>query len=454
MAKRTTALRFQSGTAGTGRVPFPAGKKQLLSIERLAHDGRGIAFTGGYSWFVSGALPGEQVQVRVLGMRGKVVEACTSQVLEASPLRQAPRCPHAGQCGGCSLQHLPEAEQLALKQRSLAGQLKNQGLEPRIWDEPLSGPAWGYRRRARLAVRWDPACRQLAVGFRALSSQQIVPVCQCPVLVPALQLVLPELVSRLQALAEPRRLGHVELLAVDSGCALLVRHLGPLAAADHQALVHFCQAREMQLWLQDGQVPAQVDTGKPGLPLAYTLAPGALAIGCQPGDFVQVNAAVNQAMVSRTLDWLSPPSGGRLLDLFCGLGNFSLPLAACGAEVTGVEGSAEMVARARLNAGQNGLAAVHFYQADLSKPLPAAPWSAGPFAAVLLDPPREGARAVAGMLAGLGAQQVLYVSCNPATLARDAALLQQQGYRPERACVLDMFPQTAHAEAMVLFARA
>ncbi len=447
MSKRTTSLRFQP-SGGIRAQQLPVGKKQQLSIARLAHDGRGVAFLQGRTWFVSGALAHEQVEARILNSRGKVVEARCERVLLASPLRQTPRCQHAGECGGCSLQHLPWAEQLALKQQALAEQLSQIAkITPQIWATPLSGPPYAYRRRARLAVRWNPATQQLDVGFRAAASQQIVTLRECPVLVQPLQTLLPGLLAVLQDLRDPHALGHVELFS-DSAVAILVRLLKPLHEADRQRLTTFCHGQQVQLWLQQGARPQPQEAGQT---LTYHLAPWALELNYQPGDFVQVNAQVNQAMLSQALDWLALSPDERVLDLFCGLGNFALPMAHQAREVVGVEGVAEMVERAQANATHNGLDNAHFYQADLSNPRFIASTWGREFAAILLDPPRDGALSIVQGISRLAARRVLYVSCNPATLARDAAELSRQGFQLARAGILDMFAQTAHVEAMALF---
>lgn len=449
MARRNGGLRFQPG-GGEKKPQVPTGKKQRLGIERLANDGRGIGFVDGRTWFVEGALPGEEVEARVTGARSQVVEARSERVLVASGQRRPEPCPHARVCGGCTLQHLPAADQLELKQRSLAEQLSRlAGIAPQAWAPPLSGPEFGYRRRARLAVRWDAKVRRLEVGFRASASQDIVSIRECHVLVQPLQTLLPALLAVLHALDKPQAIGHLELFS-GTAEAVLVRHTVALAEADLQRLSSFAQAQGVQLWLQGDGVPQPLD---PAYRLGYRMPAWDLELAWRPGDFVQVNAPVNEAMVAQALQWLAPQTGERVLDLFCGLGNFSLPLARSGAEVVAVEGGSEMTERARTNAAHNGLVNAHFYQADLSKPLAEAQWAKGGFAAVLLDPPRDGALEMVRQIATLGATRVVYVSCNPATLARDAAQLARQGYRLERAGVLDMFPQTAHVEAMALFER-
>ena len=448
MAKRDTGLRFQPA-GGSKAVAVPTGKKQRLHIERLANDGRGIAFVDGRTWFVAGALADEDVEARVLGARSQVVEARAERIFTSSAQRRVAPCAHAGQCGGCTLQHLPHSEQLALKQRTLAEQLlRVAATAPEEWAPPLVGPEFGYRRRARIAVRWDVKSKQLAVGFRAAASQDIVAIADCPVLVQPLQTLLSALPEVLRGLRKPQALGHVEIFS-GTAMALLVRHTAPLGDEDVARLQHFCQAQNAQLWLQgegDPQ-PQQADAE-----LGYRLESWNLQLAYRPGDFVQVNGPVNEAMIAQALDWLAPQAGERVLDLFCGLGNFALPLAQRVAEVVAVEGVATMVARAQQNARSNGLENLHFYQADLSNPLDGA-WMQKGFSAVLLDPPRDGAFAVVKQIAALGAERVLYVSCNPATLARDTAELLKQGYRLKRAGILDMFPQTAHVEAMALFER-
>ncbi|MGE1152629.1 23S rRNA (uracil(1939)-C(5))-methyltransferase RlmD [Pseudomonas kitaguniensis] len=448
MAKHERGLRFQP-TGGSRAPQIPVGKKQRLSIERLANDGRGIVFFEGRTWFVNGALAGEEVEARVLGAHGKVVEARTERVFKASELRRPAPCAHFGRCGGCSVQHLPQDEQLALKQRMLAEQLSRvAGVEPQEWAAPLSGPEFAYRRRARVAVRWDAKARQLEVGFRAVASQDIIAIDDCPVLVQALQPIMQRLPNMLRRLSKPQALGHVELFS-GSSIAVLLRHMSPLSDADLLILKEFCAFHEAQLWLHGEGQPEPVEAHSA---LGYRLEQWGLELAYRPGDFVQVNAAVNAAMIAQALEWLAPQPDERVLDLFCGLGNFALPLAKQAREVVAVEGVQTMVDRAALNAISNNLHHnVEFFQADLSQPLSDAQWAKQGFSAVLLDPPRDGALEVVRKLATLGAKRVVYVSCNPATLARDTVELVKQGYRLKRAGILDMFPQTAHVEAMALF---
>jgi 23S rRNA (uracil1939-C5)-methyltransferase len=449
MAKKDGGLRFQP-SGGTRAPQIPVGKKQKLTVERLANDGRGVGFVEGRTWFISGALAGEQIEARVLGAHGKVVEARAERILTASTERRSEACSHAKVCGGCSLQHMAHADQLALKQRMLAEQLSRlANLEPAEWAAPLVGPELGYRRRARIAVRWDNKAKRLDVGFRAAASQEIIAISDCPVLVQPLQPILRALPQVLRELDKPQAIGHVELFSGNCS-AVLIRHTAALSEADLERLQAFCTAQNAQLWLQGSAAPQPFD---PAQSLSYRLDAYDLNLAYQPGDFVQVNQPVNDAMIAQALDWLAPQADERVLDLFCGLGNFALPLAQRVRELIAVEGVQAMVERAALNAENNGLGNAHFYQADLSNPLAESGWAQGGFAAVLLDPPRDGALQVVKQLAGLGVKRVLYVSCNPTTLARDSAELLAQGYQLERAGILDMFPQTAHVEAMALFVR-
>jgi 23S rRNA (uracil1939-C5)-methyltransferase len=449
MAKKDGGLRFQP-SGGTRAPQIPVGKKQKLTVERLANDGRGVGFVEGRTWFISGALAGEQVETRVLAAHGKVVEARAERILTASTERRSEACSHAKVCGGCSLQHMAHADQLALKQRMLAEQLSRlANLEPREWAAPLVGPELGYRRRARIAVRWDNKAKRLDVGFRAAASQEIIAISDCPVLVQPLQPILRALPQVLRELDKPQAIGHVELFSGNCS-AVLVRHTAVLSEADLERLQAFCAAQDAQLWLQGSAAPQPF---YPAQSLSYRLDAYDLNLAYQPGEFVQVNQPVNDAMIAQALDWLAPQADERVLDLFCGLGNFALPLAQRVRELIAVEGVQAMVERAALNAENNGLGNAHFYQADLSNPLAEAGWAQGGFAAVLLDPPRDGALQVVKQMAELGVKRVLYVSCNPTTLARDSAELLVQGYKLERAGILDMFPQTAHVEAMALFVR-
>ncbi|MFN3580157.1 MAG: 23S rRNA (uracil(1939)-C(5))-methyltransferase RlmD [Pseudomonas sp.] len=428
--------------------PAAVGQRIELSLERLSHDGRGIGRWQGRTTFVDGGLPGERVQARVTRARSKLVETRLENLLQTSDQRLQPACQHAHLCGGCSLQHMPESMQLEVKQQALAQQLQHFGaVTPENWMPPLHGPAYAYRQRTRLAMRWDPRAGRLQVGYRQRASSELVEISQCPVLVPELEQLIQELIPVLRSLDGRAGLGHAELTWGAPG-VLLIRHMQPLSAEDRRILQALAERHAVGLWLDEGNgsVPC-VDNAE--LP-AYPLPDEGLRMTFAPGDFIQVNAAVNQAMVTQALDWLAVQPGEQVLDLFCGVGNFSLPLARRGAQVTGVEGSSEMVEMARTNALNNQLEGLHFFQADLSKS-GEVDWLPSACSAALLDPPREGAEQLVQRLAASKVQRILYVSCNPSTLARDAGLLAAKGYRLVRVGIMDMFPQTAHVEAMALF---
>lgn len=429
-------------------APAAIGQKIELGLQRLTHDGRGIGSWQGRTVFVEGALPGEQVIARVTRARSKLIEARVERLLVAGDQRVPPRCRHADLCGGCSLQHMAHQTQLGIKEQALAQQLQHfAGVQPERWMPALTGSAYGYRQRTRVAMRWHSAERRLQVGYRQRHSSELIEVVECPILVPRLESLLKALPILLAGLESAAELGHVELFGGDAP-GMVVRYLGKLPEPDLKRLQGFAHEQGVGLWLQgDDQPPVASEAS--AVP-AYQLADQRLRFAFAPGDFIQVNGWMNQAMVNQALDWLAVAPGDRVLDLFCGLGNFALPLAQRGALVSGVEGDADMVERAAANARENGLDGLHFYQADLSKGL-AIPAPDQGYQAALLDPPRDGAE---GLVAGLAEAQVgriLYVSCNPATLARDAGILVGRGYRLIQAGVMDMFPQTAHVEAMALF---
>lgn len=430
-------------------APAAVGQRIELSLQRLTHDGRGIGVWQGRTTFVEGGLPGEQVTARVVRARSKLVEARIESVQVAAAERVTPRCRHADLCGGCNQQHIDHALQLQIKQQALAQQLLHfAGLQPERWMPALLGPAYGYRQRTRLAMRWDPRQQRLEVGYRQRASSDLVEIVECPILVPGLEALIKALPDALRQLEAQQALGHIELIG-GLEPAMLVRHLRPLGASDIAKLSDLAAAHNVWLWLQGAEGAPAEPVGEARSP-AYELPDQQLRFEFAPGDFTQVNAEINQAMVNQALDWLAIQSGDRVLDLYCGVGNFSLPLARAGAFVAGLEGSDEMVLQAQRNALLNALPQTHFSQADLSKRL-ADEVLAQRYHAALLDPPRDGAETLVAALADRGIGRILYVSCNPATLARDAGVLASKGYRLVQAGIMDMFPQTAHVEAMALF---
>ena len=432
-------------------APAAIGQCIELDLERLTHDGRGIGYWQGRTLFVDGGLPGERVTARVVKARSKLIETRLERVQQASGERQQPACAHAALCGGCSLQHMSAETQLQIKQQTLAQQLQHfAGLQPEQWMPALTGPVYAYRQRSRLSLRWQQRDKTLQVGFRQRFSSDLVEVSQCPVLVPALESLMQALIPLLKQLEGAADLGHVELIDAQRPL-LLLRHMQPLSAADLERLQAFAAAQDVGCWLQPGDEDSvHCVWPEEAVQPAYALPELGLSLAFQPGDFIQVNAGINRQMIAQALAWLAVEPGEAVLDLFCGLGNFALPLAQAGARVTAVEGSQAMVGRATANALENQLNGLHFYQADLSKPVDV-DWFTDDFAAAVLDPPRDGAELLVQQLAARGVGRILYVSCNPATLARDAGLLAAQGYRLVQAGIMDMFPQTAHVEAMALF---
>ena len=372
-------------------------------------------------------------------------------LLERSPERREPRCPHFGVCGGCVLQHASSALQLAEKQRGLLENLARIGkVQPEALLPAVQAGPWGYRRRARLSVRRVESKGGVLVGFRERRSTHVAAMRECHVLPPAVSALIVPLRELIEKLSVRQRLPQVEVAVGDNATALVFRHLEVLTDEDRRLLKGFAEEHQVHVWLQ----PKGPDSAQPLHPAAselyYELPEFGLKIGFAPTDFTQVNHEVNRVLVSRALGLVDPRPGERIADLFCGLGNFSLPLAARGARVIGFEGSAGLVERARQNARRNGLVAqfeaVDLFKQDVSS------W--GPFEKLLLDPPREGALEVVKSLAERWPRRIVYVSCDTATLARDAGVLAHvKGLRLAAAGVVDMFPHTAHVESIAVFER-
>lgn len=427
-----------------------------LSIESLSHDGRGIARDEGKTCFVDGALPGESVQAVYTGRHRRYDELRTVTVSAPVAERVAPPCVHAGICGGCSLQHMAPAAQIAFKQATLKEQFTHfGGIEPEQWEPPMTGPQLGYRRKARLGVRYVTKREEVLVGFREKRNSFITDISGCEVLDPRVGELIPALREMILGLSVYRELAQIEVACGDDAVALVFRHLVPLEAADIAALTEFGQRHGLHIYLQ----PKGPDTVHRLWPeggeerLSYALESFGVRLYFHPTDFTQVNAQINQQMVERALQWLDPQPDDRVLDLFCGLGNFTIPLATRAGQVVGVEGDETMVVRGRENGLRNGLGNLEFHAADLQSDFTAASWAREGFDKILIDPPRSGALEVVQYLPKFGANRIVYISCNPATLARDAGVLVAQGYRLVRAGVMDMFPHTAHVESIALFER-
>lgn len=430
------------------------GEPQEVRIETLTQDGRGVYRLDGKAVFVADALPGEQVRVQPLRRRKGQEEARLLDVLVASEQRVNPRCDYFGYCGGCVLQHLEHTAQVEAKQEQLLSALERIGrTQPETILPALTGEPWAYRRRARLGARWVKAKDRVLVGFRERNGSFIADMAHCEVLAPECR-ELPDKLARLIARLSIRtRLPQVEVTVADNGIALVFRVLDPPTADDLQTLAEFADDTEMRVYLQPGGLDSVALHRGESSPLFYRLDKDRLTIEFEPTDFIQVNAELNELMVQAASDALQLQSGMRVLDLFCGLGNFSLPAARRGADVTGIEGEPSLVTRARANAAGNGLQAKFEVSNLFADGLADFPWARGQYDRVLLDPPRAGARAVIEYMPRLGPERIVYVSCHPGTLARDAASLVQQGYVLSAAGIMDMFPHTAHVESLAIFDR-
>lgn len=425
-----------------------------LEVTKLGHDGRGIAHHDGKIVFVDGALADEVVEAKVTLIRSKYDEANTVNVIKASPLRVQPPCKHFGVCGGCSLQHIDAQAQIELKQQVLAEQFQHFGhLQPQEWLAPLGHHQAGYRRKARFGVRFVIKKDSLLLGFREKGSNYLAELESCAVMDPRLGQSIMPLRELIGSLAGKDDIPQVEVAAGDDSVALIFRHMQPLVDEDVQALVSFCQQRDWQCYLQ----PSGYDSVHRVYPvegedrLHYAMPDFGLTMRFYPLDFTQVNAEINHKMVKLALELLNPKSNERVLDLFCGLGNFTLPLATKAQYVIGVEGSEAMVQRGYENARFNQLSNVDFYAQDLTADFSQQAWAKEGFDALLIDPPRSGALEVVKYLPNFGAKRIVYVSCNPATLARDAGELAKAGYTLVKAGVMDMFTHTAHVESIALF---
>ena len=437
-------------------------KKQLpeaperAHIESLSHEGRGVARLEGKTVFIEGALPGEEVMFKYVAQQKRYDEGVAIEVLEASPDRVEPRCPHFGVCGGCSLQHMHPAKQILAKQQIMLDHFKHigGGIVPKEIVEPLTGDLWGYRRKARMGAKFVAKKESVLVGFREKRSGFLADLNQCDVLHPVVGQKITALRELIAGLSIYSRLPQIEVAMGDDVVALVFRHLEPLSGADLGQLADFGKANGIHIYLQP-KGPDSIHLLWPEeSTLSYRLPEYDLEMLFKPSDFTQVNSSINQKMISRAIEWLDPQPQERVLDLFCGLGNFTLPLARKSEHVVGVEGEDQLVERGRENANHNGLANVEFYGADLSKEPHEQPWFGSGFDKILLDPPRSGAFDIVKYLPKFGASKIVYVSCNPATLARDAEVLVNEGYKLKKAGVMDMFPHTTHVESIALFEKA
>ena len=438
-----------------------------FQVESLSHEGRGIAHYGshpdhpvekhGKKVFIEGALPGESVKAKITREVKKLEEAEFIELLgDASEMRVQPQCPHFGVCGGCNMQHIEKDQQIILKQGVLSSHLTHfAGMAPEQWLSPIRSLREDYRRKARIGVRYLPNKDKLVVGFRERASNHLTSIDRCMVLDREFGSIT-RLKQLLQSLKGKGDIGHIELAMGDTDISLLVRHTDKLCEDDVNQLREFALHKQWQLYLQPEGPDSvhRIDDEKAPQRLYYSFNEFDVKFGFHPMDFTQVNSTINPQMVKVACELLQLQGGERVLDLFCGLGNFSIPLArkvGANGKVIAVEGSAEMVHRGAENAKLNGLSNIEFYSQDLTKDFSHHSWANQGFDALLIDPPRSGAEEVMSYVPKFGAKKIVYVSCNPATLARDAKLLGEQGYKLTTAGVMDMFTHTGHVESIALF---
>ena len=440
---------------GKRRAPRPPQTPVEAVIESMSLEGKGITHIDGKAVFVGGALPGEKVMFKYTAINRKFDEAYVSEVLEASEDRVEPGCPHFQICGGCSMQHMAVENQIHHKQKAMLDALEHIGkVTPETVFEPMVGEPWGYRRKARLGVRHVRKKDKVLVGFRERSGGFLADIDSCKVLHPSVGEKLVDFQKLIIQMEAKETIPQIEVAVGDEATALVFRHLEPLNEADQQLLIEFGKAHDFQIYLQP-KGPTTVHCiwpENPGLFYEHPEFDTKVAFG--PQDFFQVNSSINRKMVPRAVELLELDGSQKVLDLFCGLGNFTLPIAKNAAEVVGVEGDTVMVQRAKQTALDNGVSNTRYYAFDLTADVKSEPWMKQQYDRILLDPPRSGAKEVIEHFAKLKAKRIVYVSCHPGTLARDAEeLVNKQGYRLIGAGVMDMFPHTAHVESIAVFER-
>ncbi len=427
------------------------------TIESLTHDGRGVSHVNDKVVFIDEALPGETVDFVYTDIRRDYAEGKVVKLYNRSEQRVDPQCPHYGVCGGCSFQHVADEQQIRIKEQLLGEQFRRIGKVdiPQIW-EALTGPHWGYRRKARMGVKFVAKKNRVLVGFRERRNPFLAEIDSCKVMHPLVGENLINLGDMIAKLSVRDKIPQIEVAIGDNQCVLAFRVLEPPTAADKQILREFGRQYGMSICLQpkgpDTIVPLE---GEPEVIPQYALPEQGVEFVFRPAMFTQVNYEINRKMISRAIAALELNRDDRVLDLFCGLGNFTLPLATQAGFVVGIEGDLPLVKHARHNAERNQLSNVEFHVADLTKDVSDQPWSKQKFNKVLLDPSRAGASEILHNFRHWQPERIVYVSCNPSTLARDAGILVNElGYTLVKAGVMDMFPQTAHVESIALFVKA
>lgn len=424
-------------------------------VIRLSHDGRGVANVDGKVTFLHGGLPNETVSFVYRKKHANYDEGQVIAVKEdPHPHRVTPDCAHFGICGGCSLQHLSSTQQIIVKQNILLEQLAHTGgITPKNVLPPLTGNTIHYRHKARLGVKYVRAKHKVLVGFREIEGRFLADIEQCHVLHPSVGQKLTSLSTLIESLSGFQTIPQIEVAVSDTETALIFRHLTPLNPEDLEKLSRFAEKEQLHIYLQPGS-PDTIHKFYPNdsqTLLHYDLPKQGVRLLFHPSSFTQINSTMNQSMIDLALDLLTPKADERFLDLFCGIGNFTLPFARQCLEITGVEGVSSSVKLAKDNASHNQIHNARFYCTDLNRDFTVQAWAQGVYDKIILDPPRTGAENVVKNIARFQAKSILYISCHPATLARDAGILSKQGYQLIQAGVMDMFPHTSHVESIALF---
>lgn len=428
----------------------------LVTIEDLSHEARGIAHIHGKTIFVWGALPGEELKIKITRRHGSYDEADATEIIKASPERMVALCPHFGVCGGCSLQHIKAEAQVQYKEQAFLELLAHQAnAKPNTRLAALTGKSWGYRTKARIGVKYVAKKNKVLVGFRERKGRYIADLSVCKVLDLKVGNLIDAFSSLIDSLSIRDQIAQLEVAVTEDVTAVIIRHLSAFNLEDLNLLQSFAKKHKLQFYFQ----PKGIDSIHLFYPkeakelLSYSLAAYQLTLEFHPAQFTQVNTEINEQMIDQALKLLDLKPEDQVLDLFCGIGNFSLPLAQQVKSVVGVEGDASAVKQAEANAQLNQIENTGFYVANLFEDISDTAWAKQDFNKILLDPPRAGAQELMPQLAKWKAERIVYISCNPATLARDTKLLLAEGYELEAAGVMDMFPHTQHVEAMALFTR-
>lgn len=437
------------------RKPLPDTPVKVI-ISALAHDGRGVAHVDGKVIFIDEALPGEELEFLYTDIRKDYAEGKIAKLLSRSPLRVDAACPHYGVCGGCSFQHVAAEAQIKIKQDLLIEQFKRIGKVdiPELWTS-LTGPHWGYRRKARMGVKYVAKKDRVLVGFRERRHPYLAEIDSCLVMHPKVGTQLLALGELIGSLSLRDKIPQIEVAIGDEQCVLAIRILEPATGEDHAKLRAFAKTHDMSLCLQaKGPDTITPLAGEPEIMPSYALPNHGIEFKFRPAMFTQVNYEINRQMIDRVIETLDLTINDSVLDLFCGLGNFTLPMAKKAGFVVGIEGDQPLVNHAKENAKHNGIDNVEFYAADLSKVISDQAWANRHYNKILLDPSRAGASEILGHFKKWQPEQIIYVSCNPSTLARDAGILVNElGYQLVKAGVMDMFPQTGHVESIALFTK-